>query len=131
MRKSMSFAIAVTAIAVTTIAVTTPALALGVGDLAKAVLGNGSILKQGQQTCGSSLSLSLKDTLMMAAAKEAVRKALPATQFSTLESATQADAAKAAQSPGFCNQTVKKKPSLLEKIGNAGKLLAKLKGFGI
>jgi hypothetical protein len=130
----MRISVRTSIVAATLVAMSGPVLAIGLGNLgnlAKVVLGGGSVLKQGQKSCGSSLSLSLQDTITMAAAKEAVRKALPAAQFSALETASQTDAAKAAQSPNFCQDTVKKKPSLIEKIGNAAKVIGKLKGLGI
>jgi hypothetical protein len=111
--------------------VAAPAYAVGLGDLAKVVLGGGSVLKKGQQTCGSSLALSSQDSLTVMLAREAAKKALPALDFQSLDAASEADAAKAAQSPNFCNETKKKKPGLLSKIGKAGKALAKLKGLGL
>ena len=62
MRKILiKYSVAVTAFAL----LTTPAAALGIGDLAKVVLGNGSVLKKGEEKCGTSLGLTKKDSLAM------------------------------------------------------------------
>jgi hypothetical protein len=103
------------------ITVSAPSLALGVGDLAKVVLNNGSILTKGQQKCGSALGLSPLDLLQISSARSSVQKLLSGSDFSALDTASNAAADTAAQSPTFCQDTVVKKKGLLGKIANAAK----------
>ncbi len=101
-----------------------PSLALGVGDLAKVVLNNGSVLSTGQKKCGTALGLTPGEQLQMAFARSAAKKALPLADFLSLDQASDAAATTASQSPTFCTETVKKKSGLLAKIGRAAKGLA-------
>jgi antitoxin component of RelBE/YafQ-DinJ toxin-antitoxin module len=118
--------IAATACAV----VATPATALGIGDLAKVVLGGNSVLKKGEQKCGTSLGLTKDDSLAMTFARSAVEQALPISQFTTLDKAAEADATNAATAPTFCNETKKKKSGLMKSITKAGKSILKQKALG-
>lgn len=108
----------------------TPAVALGLGDLAKVVLGGNSILKKGQDKCGQSLGLTSKDSLAMTFARAAVEKSLPLSQLATLDSAADASANTAAQSPAFCAETKAKKPSMMKAITKAGKSILKSGALG-
>ncbi len=97
------------------------ALALGIGDLAKVVLGNGSVIKKADQKCGTSLGLTGRDRLTLATANSAVQKSLSKKEYATLNNAATSAAETEAQSPAFCNETKKKKKGLLSKIGKAAK----------
>jgi antitoxin component of RelBE/YafQ-DinJ toxin-antitoxin module len=120
MRKSLSIGVA----ALAAVVVASPAMAVGLGDLAKVILGGGSILKQGQTKCGSSLGLTTKESLHLTLARAAAEQALPRADFLALDGASAAEASTAAQSPTFCAETKKKKSGLLAKIGKAAKGLA-------
>jgi hypothetical protein len=116
--------ISLTALAAIGLAV--PAQAVGIGDLAKVVLGGGSILKKGDEKCGSKLGLTRDDSLAIAFARAAAERALPRAEFTALDKAAEADANKQAQSSTFCGETKKKKSGLMSKIKKAGKsILAK------
>ncbi len=109
-----------------------PAAAVGLGDLAKVVLGGKSVLKKADATCSTpAAKLSLKENSIIDAAVEAARKALPQSQFLALESSSNSAATTAAASPTFCPETAKKKKGLLSKIGGAGKKLLGAKILGI
>jgi antitoxin component of RelBE/YafQ-DinJ toxin-antitoxin module len=110
--------------------ITTPAAALGLGDLAKVVLGGNSVLKKGEQKCGSSLGLTKDDSLAMTFARAAVERSLPISQFSALDKSAEADATSAANAPTFCNETKKKKSGMMKAITKAGKSILKQKAFG-
>lgn len=110
--------------AVSAMVLAVPAAAVGLGDLAKVVLGGGNVLQKGQQKCGSSLGLTAQELLELSFARSAAKKALPEPQFLALDQATKAEADTAAQSPTFCNETKQKKKGLLAKIGRAAKGLA-------
>jgi hypothetical protein len=101
-----------------------PLLAVGLGDLAKVVLNNGSILTKGQQKCGNALGLSPLDLLKISSARSVVQKALPLSEFASLDQAGSAAAETASQSPTFCQDTKVKKKGLLGKIADAAKGLA-------
>ncbi len=120
MRKSFSIGAAALAAAI----IASPAMAAGLGDLAKVILGGGSILKQGQTKCGASLGLTTKESLQLALARAAAQQALPSAEFLSLDGASTAEAATAAQSSTFCDDTKKKKSGLLGKIAKAAKALA-------
>ncbi len=108
-----------------------PALALGLGDLAKVVLGGKSVLKKAETKCGTAGSLSAQDDSTIALAVAAAKKAIPEAQFLALNSAAETDATKQAETPGFCPETAKKKKGLIGKIGSAGKKLLKAKALGL
>jgi hypothetical protein len=101
-----------------------PALAVGLGDLAKVVLGGGSILSTGQQKCGTTGALTPLEQMQLTAARSAAQKAIPLAQFLSLDQSSNAAAATASQSPTFCNDTQKQKKGLLSKIAKAAKGLA-------
>jgi dihydroxyacetone kinase len=107
-----------------------PAHALGLDDLAKVVLKGGSVLKQGETKCGAPAKLSTGDTLKLAFARAAAERAIPVTKFMELDAQSAQEAATEAQASTFCTEAPKKKKSLIKKIGDAGKLLAKAKGLG-
>lgn len=110
--------------------VATPATALGIGDLAKIVLGNSSVLKKGQEKCGQTLGLTNDDSLAMTLARAAVEKALPISQFTALDNAANTSATTAAQTPTFCNETKVQKPSMMKTIAKAGKAILKARALG-
>jgi hypothetical protein len=126
MRKSVTIA-AVAAIALVAI----PAQAVGLGDLAKVVLGGKSVLKKAETTCGSTAKLNAQDNSIIALAVDAARKAVPQSQFLALEAASETEATKASTSPTFCPETKARKKGLLGKIGSAGKKLLGAKVLGI
>ena len=107
-----------------------PAHAVGLGDLAKVVLGGGSILKKGQSKCGSAFGLTTKDELTLTFARAAAERALPISEFLAIDTASNTEADKAAESSTFCPETKAKKKGLLAKIGKAAKGLAG-KGLGL
>jgi antitoxin component of RelBE/YafQ-DinJ toxin-antitoxin module len=108
------------------VAIVSPAAAVGLGDLAKVVLGGGSILKKGEAKCGSSLGLTKDDSLALTFARAAAERALPISEFTALDSAANAEADKSATSSTFCNETKKKKSGMMKSIKKAGKsILAK------
>jgi antitoxin component of RelBE/YafQ-DinJ toxin-antitoxin module len=108
----------------------TPAAALGIGDLAKVVLGNSSVLKKGEEKCGTSLGLTKNDSLAMTFARSAVEQSLPISQFLALDKASQVDAATTSVAPTFCNETKKKKSGLMKAMTKAGKSILKQKALG-
>jgi hypothetical protein len=112
--------------------VSAPAAAVGLGDLAKVVLGGKSVLKKADATCTTpAAKLSLKENSIIDAAVEAARKALPQSQFLALESSSDTAATTASSSPTFCPETARKKKSVLSKIGSAGKKLLGAKILGL
>ncbi len=119
MRKS-----SIVAVSAFTALIASPALAVGLGDLAKVVLNNGSILTKGQQKCGSALGLSPLEQLAVSAARSKAKSALPLSEFLSLDQASDSAAEVATQSPTFCADTKAKKKGLLGKIASAAKGLA-------
>lgn len=110
----------------------TPALAIGLGDIAKVVLGGQSVLKKADETCPkSSFSLTKSDQLAMTFARAAAEQALPISQFQSLDQASTADADAQAAKPAFCAETKKKKTGIMSKIKKAGKTLAKARVLGL
>jgi antitoxin component of RelBE/YafQ-DinJ toxin-antitoxin module len=127
MRKILiGYSVAATAFAL----IATPAVALGIGDLAKVVLGNSSVLKKGEEKCGTSLGLTKNDSLAMTFARSAVEQSLPISQFLALDKASQVDAATTSATPTFCNETKKKKSGLMKAMTKAGKSILKQKALG-
>jgi antitoxin component of RelBE/YafQ-DinJ toxin-antitoxin module len=112
------------------LAIATPASALGLGDLAKVVLGGNSVLKKGEQKCGSSLGLTKDDSLAMTFARAAVERSLPISEFTALDKSAEVDAANASNAPAFCNETKKKKSGMMKAITKAGKSIIKQKALG-
>ncbi len=106
------------------IAVSAPVHALGLGDLAKVVLGGNSVLKKGETKCGASLGLTNQDSLTMKIAESAAKKVLSPVEYLALNTASEQQAASASQSKTFCTETKAKKPGLLKSIAKAGKKLA-------
>jgi hypothetical protein len=111
------------ALAASVAIIAVPAQALGIGDLAKVVLKGNSVLKKGEQKCGKSLALTKTENLILSEARSAVFKALPAAQFTQLDSSAEAEADTSAQSPTFCPETKAKKKGLLSKVKSAGKAI--------
>jgi hypothetical protein len=126
-RMRRSFIVAGAALA----AIAAPAVAVGLDDLAKAVLGGSSVLKKAETKCGADAKLTPGDNLTIDNAVAAVRKSLAPSQFSLIDSTMRADADKQAESTTFCPETKKKKKSILSKIGKAGKKLISGKLLGI
>ena len=101
---------------------TTPAHA-GLRDLAKVVLGNGSVLQRGADSCGTKLQLSAQDLLLLSVARQAAETSLPVEQFVTLQGQANVAAVTASSKPGFCDQTAKRKDRLLDAVKRAGEKL--------
>ena len=112
------------------LAIAAPAAALGIGDLAKVVLGGSSVLKKGEEKCGTSLGLTKDDSLAITLARGAVEKALPISDFVSLDKAAEADATKSSTAPTFCNETKAKKPGMMKAIAKAGKAIFKSGALG-
>jgi hypothetical protein len=110
--------------------VASPALALGVEDLAKVVLGGNSVLKKAETTCGTNGQLTASDNLTLTSALAAVRRTLAPDRYTALETVSRAEADTQAQAGTFCPETKKKKKGLLSKIGKAGRNIL-LGGLGI
>lgn len=108
-----------------------PAHALSVGDLAKTVLGNGATVQKAAENCPNKVTLTSQDSLTMQIARQAAEKLLPAPQFLALDTAATAKAETQATTPGFCNQTAKKKNGLLDAIKRAGQQLITRRVLGI
>jgi hypothetical protein len=107
-----------------------PANAVGLGDLAKVVLGGSSVLKKGAEKCGSSLGLSQKDDLALTFARSAAEQALPLSEFTALDTATKTEADTSATNPAFCSDTAKKKTGIMSKVKKAGQDLLKKRLLG-
>jgi len=127
MRKTLIRQIVIVAFSV---GAASPAAALGLGDLAKTVLGKSSVLKKGEEKCGRALGLTNEDSLAITLARSAVEQSLPLSQFIALDQATQAEAANASNAPTFCNETKKKKSGLMKAMSKAGKSILKKKALG-
>ena len=108
-----------------------PAHALGIGDLAKVVLGNGATVKKAAETCPTKVALTTRDSLTMQIARAAAERALPAPQFLALDTAATTQATTQAATPGFCNQTARKKNRLLDAIKKAGQKLITARVLGL
>lgn len=120
----------VTAIASLTMS-SVPAHALGLGDLAKVVLGNGATVQKAAENCPTKVSLTTQDSLTMQIARAAAERALPAEQFLALDTAASKQATTQAAAPAFCNQTAKKKNGLLDAIKKAGQQLITARVLGL
>jgi hypothetical protein len=107
-----------------------PAFAVGVEDLAKVILGNGKVLKTAEAKCGTQGKLSMTETLTIDNAIAAVQKKLAPELFSSISTASQADADIASQTATFCPETKQKKKGLLSKIGKAAQKVV-LGGIGL
>ena len=112
------------------LAIAAPAAALGIGDLAKVVLGSSSVLKKGEEKCGTSLGLTKDDSLAMTFARGAVEKSLPISQFLYLDKAAENEASTTSSTPTFCKDTKAKKSGLMKSITKAGKAILKQKALG-
>lgn len=108
-----------------------PAQALSVGDLAKTVLGNGATVQKAAETCPNKVTLTSQDSLTMQLARQAAEQLLPAPQFLALDTAATNKATTQAATPGFCNQTAKKKNGLLDAIKRAGQQLITRRVLGL
>lgn len=107
-----------------TIAITAgPAYAMGLGDLAKVVLGNGSTVQKAADTCGDKVTLAPEETLALSIARQAAQSALPSEQFLTLDTAANSQAVSRSQARGFCNKTARRKNILIDAIKKAGQKL--------
>jgi antitoxin component of RelBE/YafQ-DinJ toxin-antitoxin module len=112
--------------------VSIPAHALGLGDLAKVVLGNGATVQKAADTCPTNkFALTSTDSLTMQIARAAAEKALPQAQFLALDTAATTQATTQAAAPAFCNQTAKKKNGLLDAIKKAGQQLITARVLGL
>jgi hypothetical protein len=107
------------------------AQAIGLGDLAKVVLGNGATVQKAAETCPTKVSLTSQDSLTMQIARAAAEQALPASQFLALDTAANTQATTQAAAPGFCNTTAKKKNGLLDAIKKAGQKLVTARVLGL
>ena len=107
-----------------------PAHALGMGDLAKVVLGGSSVLKKGEEKCGSSLGLTKDESLAITFARAAAEQALPLSQFTYLDKSADDEAASVATTPTFCNETKAKKSGMMNAIKKAGAAILKRKALG-
>ncbi len=126
MRKFL-IAVSVGAMVMTTM----PAQAIGLGDLAKVILGGKSVLKKAEDKCGSKSSLSMTERAILDSAVEAARSSLTSSQFEALDNSSQTEANTASTSPTFCNEAPKKKKGILSKIGKAGKKILGAKALGL
>jgi hypothetical protein len=108
-----------------------PAQAVGLGDLAKVILGGKSVLKKAEDKCGTKSSLTATERAILDSAVEAARSSLTAAQFESLNNTSRAEAETASTSPEFCKETPKKKKGLLSKIGKAGKKIIGAKVLGL
>jgi hypothetical protein len=118
-------------VAATLVTLATPVSAIGLGDLAKAVLGGNSVLKKAETKCGTEAKLSAGENQTIDAAIAAVRQAIAPDRFATLDDAARVEADTQSQSETFCPETKKKKKGILSKIGKAGKAILKSKALGI
>jgi hypothetical protein len=109
----------------------TPAHALGLGDLAKVVLGNGATVQKAADTCPNKVTLAPAETLALSLARQAAQNALPSAQFLTLDSAANSQAVTASQAPNFCNQTAKRKNVLIDAVKKAGQRLITARVLGL
>lgn len=96
----------------------------GLGGLAKTILGGGSVLQRGADTCAGKVQLSPGDQLALTLARQAAQSALPGSDFVALDATANSDAVTASQKPDFCAKTAKKKNSMLQTIRDAAKRLA-------
>lgn len=102
------------------LAVPTAADAASVADLARTVLGNSAVLKRGSDDCGGKVSLGSAELIALSVARDAAEQSLSLDQFSSLAANADANAARAAAKPTFCNQTAKRKNVLLDAVKRAG-----------
>jgi hypothetical protein len=114
-----------------TVLMTTPAYALGLGDLAKVVLGNGATVQKAADTCPNKVTLAPAETLALSLARQAAQNALPSAQFLTLDTAANSQAVTASQAPNFCNQTAKRKNVLIDAVKKAGQRLITARVLGL
>jgi hypothetical protein len=108
----------------------TPASAVGLGDLAKVVLNGSSVLKKGEQKCGSAFGLTRDEDLSLTFARSAAERALPLSEFMALDTSAKASAETASTSPTFCDTTKKEKKGIVGKVKSAGKKLLTKKILG-
>jgi hypothetical protein len=125
MRKLAIAAIALTALA------TAPAMAIGLDDLAKTILGGNSVLKKSEEKCGKDGKLTSADNKILNSAVAAVRQSIAPDRFLSLDSVAKANAETESTGTEFCPETKKKKKGLLSKIGKAAKGILKAKSLGL
>jgi hypothetical protein len=111
--------------------VSTPAYALGLGDLAKVVLGNGATVQKAADTCPNKVTLAPAETLALSLARQAAQNALPSEQFLMLDTTANSQAVTASQAPGFCTQTAKRKNVLIDAVKKAGQRLITARVLGL
>jgi hypothetical protein len=125
MRKLAIAAIALTAL------VTAPAMAIGLDDLAKTILGGNSVLKKSEEKCGDKAKLTKSENSILSSAVSAVRQSISPDQFTAFDQIARANAETESTGSEFCPETKKKKKGLLSKIGKAAKGILKAKSLGL
>jgi hypothetical protein len=90
-------------------------------NVAKIILNNRAVLNKGATQCPQQVVVAPQESILMTAARAAVQKALPTTQFSGLETAADRIANRSAAAPTFCQTTAVKKPGLLGGIADAAR----------
>jgi hypothetical protein len=108
-----------------------PAQAIGLGDLAKVVLGNGATVQKAADTCPNKVTLAPSETLALSLARQAAENALPSAQFLMLDTAANSQAVTQSQTPGFCNRTAKRKNVLIDAVKKAGQKLITARVLGL
>lgn len=108
----------------------TTAQAMSIGDLAKIVLGNGAVLQKSSDDCPKS-ALQPSELFALSLARQAAQSALPPEQFMSLDTSASSQAVTAAQKPGFCRKTAKRKNVLLEAVKKAGQKLVTARVLGL
>ncbi len=113
------------------IMISVPAYALGLGDLAKIVLGNGATVQKAADTCADKVTLAPAETLALSIARQAAQSALPPEQFLTLDTSANSQAVTKSQAPGFCKDTAKRKNVLIDAVKKAGQRLITARVLGL
>lgn len=90
-------------------------------NVAKVVLNNRAVLNKGAAQCPNQVVVQPQESVLMTAARAAVQKALPTSQFAGLETAANRIANRQAAAPEFCQTTAAKKPGLLGGIADAAR----------
>jgi hypothetical protein len=110
--------------------VASQAHAVGLGDLARVVLGNGAVLQKGSDTCPK-LTLKPNELFALSIARQAAQSALPAQEFLSLDTSANSTAVTQAQTPGFCKKTAKRKNGMLDAVKKAGQKLGTARVLGL
>ncbi len=119
------------ALAATLVMTTVPAQALGLGDLAKVVLGNGATVQKAADTCPNKVTLAPEESLALSMARQAAQSALPGAQFLSLDTAANSQAVTQSQAPGFCARTARRKNILIDAVKRAGQKLITARVLGL